>query len=89
MAAVKLEDEIISVSTHEFDVLLLLANNVGQALSRDALVIEIRGIEYDGFDRSVDVCISRLRRKLGDDANTPKRIKTLRGTGYLLAADAF
>ena len=86
---VKLEDEIISVSTHEFDVLLLLANNVGHALSRNALVIEIRGIEYDGFDRSVDVCISRLRRKLGDDANTPKRIKTLRGTGYMLAADAF
>ncbi len=86
---VKLENEVISVSTHEFDVLLLLANNVGQALSRDALVVEIRGIEYDGFDRSVDVCISRLRRKLGDDANTPKRIKTLRGTGYMLAADAF
>ncbi len=86
---VKLDDQIVSVSTHEFDVLLLLANNVGQALSRDALVSEIRGIEYDGFDRSVDVCISRLRRKLRDDANTPQRIKTLRGTGYMLAADAF
>jgi len=86
---VKLGAETISVSTHEFDVLLLLASNVGQALSRDALVSEIRGIEYDGFDRSVDICISRLRRKLGDDGGTPKRIKTLRGTGYMLAADAF
>jgi len=86
---VKLNEELVAVSTHEFDVLLLLANHVGKPLSREALISEIRGIEYDGFDRSVDVCISRLRRKLGDDAQTPRRIKTLRGTGYLLAADAF
>lgn len=86
---VRLDDEIIAVSTHEFDVLMLLANHVGRPLSREALISEVRGIEYDGFDRSVDVCISRLRRKLGDDAQTPRRIKTLRGTGYLLAADAF
>jgi two-component system OmpR family response regulator/two-component system response regulator RstA len=86
---VTLEGETVAVSTHEFDVLLLLASHVGKPLSRDKLISEIRGIEYDGFDRSVDVCISRLRRKLGDDAQVPKRIKTLRGKGYLLAADAW
>ncbi len=86
---VELANELISLSTHEFDVLLLLAQHVGQSLSRDALITHIRGIEYDGFDRSVDICISRLRRKLGDDANVPRRIKTLRGVGYLLAADAW
>lgn len=79
----------VALSTHEFDVLLLLAAQVGQPLSRDQLISQIRGIEYDGFDRSVDICISRLRRKLDDDGQVPRRIKTLRGVGYLLAADAW
>ena len=87
--SVRLHGEDISLSTHEFDVLLLLATQVGQPLSRDQLISQLRGIEYDGFDRSVDICISRLRRKLGDNGHVPKRIKTLRGVGYLLAADAW
>ena len=86
---VTLFDDVIALSAHEFDVLHVLANNVGQSMSRDSLVERIRGIEYDGFDRSVDICISRLRRKLSDDAQVPRRIKTLRGVGYLLAADAW
>lgn len=86
---VTMADETISLTTHEFDVLQLMAEHVGQALSRESLVSRIRGIEYDGFDRSVDICISRLRRKLGDDAQVPRRIKTLRGRGYMLAADAW
>lgn len=86
---VRLSDEVVALSTHEFDVLHLLAVNVGKTLSRDALIERIRGIEYDGFDRSVDICVSRLRRKLKDDAQVPRRIKTLRGVGYLLAADAW
>ena len=67
----------------------LLATNAGTTLSREALIERIRGIEYDGFDRSVDICVSRLRRKLQDDAQVPRRIKTLRGVGYLLASDAW
>lgn len=86
---VTLGDDVVTVSTLEFDVLHILAVNVGQCLSREALIAHVRGIEYDGFDRSVDICISRLRRKLGDDAQVPRRIKTLRGAGYLLAADAW
>lgn len=86
---VLLNDDVVALSTHEFDVLHLLATNAGTTLSREALIERIRGIEYDGFDRSVDICVSRLRRKLQDDAQVPRRIKTLRGVGYLLASDAW
>ncbi|MDB4223688.1 response regulator transcription factor [Granulosicoccus sp.] len=86
---VMLFDNVIALSSHEYDVLHVLATNVGQAMSRESLVERIRGIEYDGFDRSVDICISRLRRKLLDDAQVPRRIKTLRGVGYMLTADAW
>lgn len=86
---VVLFDNVIALSSHEYDVLHVLATNVGQAMSRESLVERIRGIEYDGFDRSVDICISRLRRKLQDDAQVPRRIKTLRGVGYMLTADAW
>lgn len=79
----------VELSTHEFNVLWLLVQHAGQPLDRQTLVSEIRGIEYDGFDRSVDICISRLRKKLGDVADTPRRIKTLRGVGYLLIREAW
>jgi len=86
---VALAGEVVAVSTLEFDVLACLVESAGQVVSRDALVRRIRGIEYDGFDRSVDVCVSRLRRRFGDDAGEPRRIKTVRGKGYLLAPDAW
>ena len=77
------------VSSHEFTVLWYLAERAGQVISRDELVTAVRGIEYDGLDRSVDICISRLRKKLKDDPDQPRRIKTIRGKGYLLATDAW
>jgi DNA-binding response OmpR family regulator len=86
---VMLFDDVIALSSHEYDVLQVLASNVGKSMSRESLIELIRGIEYDGFDRSVDICISRLRRKLKDDAHVPRRIKTLRGVGYMLTADAW
>lgn len=86
---VMLFDVVIALSSHEYDVLQVLAKNVGRAMSRESLIERIRGIEYDGFDRSVDICISRLRRKLKDDPDVPRRIKTLRGVGYMLTADAW
>jgi two-component system OmpR family response regulator/two-component system response regulator RstA len=52
-------------------------------------VQQLRGIDYDGFDRSIDIIVSWLRKKLGDDANNPYRIKTIWGKGYLLVADAW
>jgi DNA-binding response OmpR family regulator len=78
-----------SISTNEFDVLWYLAQSAGQVVNRNELVKAIRGIDYDGFDRSMDIIVSRLRKKLGDDANNPFRIKTIWGQGYLLVVDAW
>lgn len=84
-----IEDELIDLSSHEFDLLWLLSENAGTVMSRDEMVGQLRGIEYDGFNRSVDILISRLRKKLGDDSNKPKKIKTVWGKGYVFAADAW
>ncbi len=79
----------MEISSHEFDVLWLLACRAGEVVSRTELVSQLRGIEYDGFDRSVDIRISRLRKKLGDSADAPSKIKTVWGRGYLFAPDAW
>ncbi len=84
-----LDDEEVLLSTQEFELLLVLARSAGTILSREALFQQIRGIEYNGLDRSIDGRISKLRKKLGDDAVTPTRIKTVWGKGYLLVPDAW
>ena len=86
---VRLGDEEIDLTTHEFELLCLLAKNAGTVLSRDAIYNSLRRIEYDGMDRTVDVRISRLRRKLGDNAEQPARIRTIWGKGYLFVASAW
>jgi len=77
--------EAIDLTTAEFDLLWLLARHAGNILSRDDLLQQLRGIGFDGLDRSIDARISRLRRKLGDDPENPTRIKTVRGKGYLFS----
>jgi two-component system OmpR family response regulator/two-component system response regulator RstA len=77
--------EVIDLTTAEFDLLWLLASHAGNILSRDDLLQQLRGIGFDGLDRSIDARISRLRRKLGDDPENPTRIKTVRGKGYLFS----
>jgi two-component system phosphate regulon response regulator OmpR len=67
----------------EFDVLWLLVRNRGRVLSRDRIMDETRGIDWAAYDRSIDVLVSRLRQKLGDDAKRPTMIRTVRGTGYV------
>lgn len=84
-----INNDVIPLSSNEFDMLWFLASNAGSILDRDALVRQLRGIEYDGFDRSIDIGISRLRRKLNDNAQHPYKIKTVRGKGYLFVADAW
>lgn len=79
----------VPLSTTEFDTLWVLASRNGEILSRDALSHELKGREYDGFDRSIDICISRLRRKLEENPEKPERIKTVWGSGYLFVADAW
>jgi DNA-binding response OmpR family regulator len=86
---VKLGDEIIDFTTQEFELLHFLARNTGKVLSRDDIFNNIRGIEYDGLDRTVDVRISRLRKKLHDNPSQPQRIKTVWGKGYLFVGDAW
>lgn len=84
-----LNENVVQLTTHEFELLLLLARNAGAVLSRDDIFHQLRGIDYDGTDRSIDGRISKLRKKLGDDATEPARIKTVWGKGYLLVPDAW
>ena len=84
-----LNEEEIRFSTQEFELLSVLARHAGTVLSREELFRETRGIDYDGLDRSIDVRISKLRKKLDDSGATPQRIKTVWGKGYLLVADAW
>ncbi|WNN46563.1 two-component system response regulator RstA [Winslowiella toletana] len=86
---VALSDENIPLSTADFDLLWELATHAGQTLNRDALLKTLRGVSYDGLDRSIDVAISRLRKKLNDSATEPYRIKTIRNKGYLFAPHAW
>ena len=86
---VRLDEKLVPLTTHEFELLLLLARHAGSVLSRDDLFHHLRGIDYNGMDRSIDGRISKLRRKLGDDAHEPVRIKTVWGKGYLLVPDAW
>lgn len=86
---VSVDGNEVSLTTHEFELLRLLASNAGKVLSREEIFRHLRGIEYDGLDRSIDGRVSKLRRKLGDDANDPARIKTVWGKGYLLVPDAW
>ncbi len=85
----QLNNKNITISSNEFDVLWILAKSASQVVYRDELSQQIKGVEYDGFDRSMDIIVSRLRKKLGDNANEPFRIKTVWGKGYLLAKDAW
>ncbi|MFK7977808.1 MAG: winged helix-turn-helix domain-containing protein [Halioglobus sp.] len=80
-------DEIpIPLTTQEFDLLWLLVSHAGEVLSRADIYQSLRGLEYDGLDRTVDVCVSHLRKKLRDDGEQPIFIKTVWGKGYLFAA---
>lgn len=79
----------LDFSTAEFDLLCFLAGQAGRIVSRDTLYQTLKGYDYDGLDRSMDVAMSRLRKKLGDDSKTPFRIKTVWGKGYLFVPDAW
>lgn len=86
---VQLNNKIINFTSNEFDLLNLFAENAGIILSRDKLYQSLKGFGYDGMDRAIDIKISRLRKKLFDDATDPKRIKTIWGKGYLFVPTAW
>ena len=83
-----LQGEGIELTSAEFDLLWLLVANAGRILSREEIFIALRGIGYDGQDRSIDVRISRIRPKIGDDPIHPRLIKTVRSKGYLFVPEA-
>ena len=79
---VVLDGNTISLSTSEFEALLLFANNSNKVLDREFLVENLRGITWQTYDRSVDVLVSRLRNKLGETPARTRFIKTIHGVGY-------
>ncbi len=83
-----LADQLIDLTGAEFDLLWLLAANAGTPLSREVIFKQLRGIEYDGVDRSIDVRISRIRPRIGDIGEQPQVIKTIRNKGYLFVSEA-
>ena len=81
---VTLDDKALTLTRTEFELLLALASAKGRVKSRDQLFEELRGGEWEVFDRAIDMHISSLRKKLGDDPKEPHFIKTVRGFGYML-----
>lgn len=84
---VKLDGGIVDLTTNEFAALVFLARNKGKVLNRDQILGELRGMESEAFNRTVDITMSRLRHKLGDDPKSPSFIKTVWGTGYVFIVD--
>jgi DNA-binding response OmpR family regulator len=82
--AALLNNQALPLTRQEFDLLLSLARASGRVKTREQLLLEVADRDFEGFDRSIDVHISSLRKKLGDDAKAPRWIETIRGVGYML-----
>jgi DNA-binding response OmpR family regulator len=83
---VDVDGATVELTTTEFTALKLLAEHPHTVLSRDDILDELRGIECEAYNRSVDITMSRLRQKLRDDPQSPRFIKTVWGTGYMFIA---
>jgi len=82
----RVDGEERALTAHQFDLLCALADQPGRVMSRDALMQRLRGHELLAFDRSIDVHISRIRAAIEDDPAHPRRILTVRGSGYVFAS---
>lgn len=80
---------VVSITAAEYEVLLLLAKNAGEILSREFMAHHLKGLQYDGLERSTDNRVSQLRKKLNDNGRCPEKIKTIRSKGYLFVATAW
>ncbi len=85
--SVRLDGDPIELTTTEFELLRVLVARAGRVVPRERLMELARGEDYASFDRSVDVHVSHIRRKLGDDPRSPRLIKTVRGVGYTVPSD--
>ncbi len=81
----RLDDKACDLTSHQFDLLVVLARAAGRVLSRDQIMDALKGHPLDAFDRSIDVHISRIRALIEDDPKNPQRVLTVRGTGYVFA----
>ena len=79
-----LRGEALDLTALEFAILASLLKAKGRVKTREALLEEVSDRRFDVFDRSIDVHVSQVRRKLGDDAKQPRFIRTIRGVGYKL-----
>lgn len=84
---VHVNNKLIKMSNMEFELLWMLISNAGTILSRDEILTNLRGIGYDGLNRTTDITISRLRKKIGDDTKSSNFIKTIHRKGYLFSID--
>jgi two-component system phosphate regulon response regulator OmpR len=84
---VRVDGQRKTMTSHQFALLLALAERAGRVLSREALMDLTKGASLEDFDRSIDVHISRLRAAIEDDPKRPRRILTLRGAGYVFAKE--
>jgi len=82
-----IDNNPIELTNTEFELLWLLANNAGEILSRDKILASLRGIGYNGLNRSTDITISRLRKKLGDGDQPSQKIKTIHRKGYMFVVE--
>jgi DNA-binding response OmpR family regulator len=82
---VRLDGHARPLTSHQFELLLALAEHAGRVMSRDALMDRLKAQPLEAFDRSVDVHISRIRAAIEDDAKRPRRVITVRGAGYVFA----
>ncbi|RUO29505.1 response regulator transcription factor [Aliidiomarina sanyensis] len=84
-----LSGETLSLTSHEFELLWYLGERAGSVVTRESIHRDVIGREYDGLDRTVDMRVSHLRKKVGDDHKQPERLKTVWGKGYLFVPDAW
>ena len=82
---VRVEGEEKLLTAYQFDLLCALAEAAGRVMTRDMLMNRVRGSDHEAFDRSIDVHVSRIRAAIEDDPANPRRILTIRGTGYVFA----
>ena len=85
--SVKVKDITITITPNEFDILYTLAINKGIVLSREQLIQKIFGVDFDGYDRTIDVHVKNLRKKIEDDSKNPRYIITVVKTGYKFGND--
>lgn len=81
----RIDGRVCNLTAHQFNLLAIMARSAGRVLSRDFLMDQLKGVNLEAFDRSIDVHISRIRAEIEDDPKHPRRVITVRGAGYVFA----